>query len=86
VEEIFGEFSCSTVVSYNSSALFTLKLLYGQFIRCVALMPKEIIQLSERDDNVGDTLIQFLRRWEVEIIDRTMLKSTAAGRSGMSNT
>jgi hypothetical protein len=38
IEQFFGDLGCNIAISYSSSALLNLKLLYGDNVRCISLI------------------------------------------------
>ncbi len=69
VEEYVMDNNHGTVVSYNSSALFNLKCIYGDNIRCISLWSDLVSSYDRVDKGASKRLNQLFRTLGVEIIE-----------------
>jgi len=68
-EQIVAENDFGIVISYSSSALFNLKCMYQDELRCISLFSKAISIANGYHDNKSDTLIDLFNAVNVEIIE-----------------
>lgn len=68
-EQIVAENNFGIVVSYASSALFNLKSMYHDELRCIALFNKTIRNSNGYHHNKSDRILEYLKAVHVEIIE-----------------
>jgi len=68
-EQIVAENNFGIVVSYASSALFNLKCIYHDELRCIALFSEAIRTGNGYNDNKSETLIDLFNAVNVEIVE-----------------
>ncbi|MBE3094205.1 MAG: hypothetical protein IMZ52_04170 [Actinobacteria bacterium] len=68
-EQIVAENNYGIVVSYASSALFNLKCMYHDELRCIALLSKEIRIANGYHENKSERIIEYYNAVNVEIIE-----------------
>jgi hypothetical protein len=68
-EQIVAENDFGIVVSYVSSALFNLKCMYHDKLRCISLFSKEMSLANGYNDNTSGKVIDLFNMVNVEIIE-----------------
>ena len=67
-EQIIAEEGFGTVVSYQSSALFNLKSMYQNKIRCISLFSRTWNSWSDYNENKPEIIIDLFNKVNVEIV------------------
>jgi hypothetical protein len=70
-EQVAPDSGCGVIVSYCSSALFHLKCMYGDRLRCIALFPRSVSMANGFNDDNTDEIIELFRQVGVEIVGRS---------------
>lgn len=60
IEKLFESEWFDTVVSYNSTALFNLKVIFGDRIRCIAIDDAELVNAATQNDSNVNLKLRFL--------------------------
>jgi hypothetical protein len=69
IEQIFTERGFQTVVSYNSSALFNLKISFGDNIRCISIMHETMAKSYTLQSGADITIKKLFLNAGVEVLD-----------------
>ena len=69
IERIFADNYFSTVISYNSSALFNLKCMYGHNIRCISLSGYKLGIKTDLEKKAVSRMLKLLDEVGVELVD-----------------
>ncbi|HEY9857797.1 MAG TPA: polysialyltransferase family glycosyltransferase [Stenomitos sp.] len=69
VEELFHDLGASLVVSYNSSALFNIKVFYGDRTRCISYCSDYVTRLTHSDSSGMQRLKELFQGVGVEVVD-----------------
>jgi hypothetical protein len=81
-EQLVADHDFGTIVSYSSSALFNLKCMYGDRLRCIALFTPEISTSNGYNDDTSAAVTQLFRTVGVEIAEQAMPRRPGAGVGG----
>jgi hypothetical protein len=68
-EQVVAESDFGTVVSYGSSALFNLKCIHGDRLRCIAMFTEAVSAANGFNDDTSATLTSLFRAVGVEIVE-----------------
>lgn len=69
IERVFADNYFSTVISYNSSALFNLKCIYGHNIRCISLSGYKLGVKAGLKKSAASRMLKLLDEVGVELVD-----------------
>ena len=67
-EQIVTENDFGIVVSYHSAALFNLKCMYHDKLRCISLFSKRMSLANGYNDNTSDNIIDLFNKVNVEVV------------------
>lgn len=72
VEELFHELGASVVVSYNSSALFNIKIFYGSDTRCISYCNDGLTRLTMTDAAGIERIKTLFRAVGVDLVEEPL--------------